>query len=376
MAKASFLVLGFCAGLSVAAAQSSYHSPQFFLYAWRAFDDFPSYVPVSDGKWATISKSDWQTIATDDPNVEQPSIVKLQFKVIGDDAVSITATALFGEFDRHEPSMKNMRSETVAAHSFKVNDLVSFPELKRFGISLNLNYRLVPAKPDRPYRPRLESRAPSLTFDFSQVDRLMGKITVHNHSDKAVVAFDMGNAVGTQVPMPEPGRTLIGPGATYEFDSDAPLTGWCIKHVCGTEPIPLILEEAVFEDGSHEGNETQAMQQAANWLGRSAEWKQIVSAASPTMSNPDLNELEKIHSLASIIDALSIMPDGDTVARFRMQFSDLPKNEMERGEQLLAMGMRMERDYVRWCLQSQKEDLDHKILHPSITEWWEQHAGR
>jgi hypothetical protein len=62
--------------------------------------------------------------------------VKLQFRVISDDPVSITAAVLFGEFDHFEPSMGNMGSEIVATHSFKVNDLVSFPELKRFGISL------------------------------------------------------------------------------------------------------------------------------------------------------------------------------------------------------------------------------------------------
>src|ERR1700683_99748 len=136
MMKAWLLVLGSCAGLSVAAAQSSYHSPQFFLEAWSDLYASTQYVRVSDGKWGSFGKFDLQTIATKDPNLERPSFVKLQFKVVSDDAISITATVLFGEFDRFEPSMTNLRSEIVATHSFKVNDLVSFPELKRFGVSL------------------------------------------------------------------------------------------------------------------------------------------------------------------------------------------------------------------------------------------------
>lgn len=96
----------------------------------------------------------------------------------------------------------------------------------------------------------------------------MGKITVHNHSDKAVVGLLVRNAgEAGENPWPELGRTLIAPGATYAFDSSVPLSGWCIKRVCGTEPLPLILQDAVFEDGSYEGDRIQAMQQAAYWFG-------------------------------------------------------------------------------------------------------------
>ena len=377
MMRVSLLVFGFGAVLPVAAAQSSYQSPQFFLNAWRAVDDFPSDLPVSDGEWATVGEFEWQTVATDDPNVERPSMVKLQFKVIGDGIVSITATALFGQFDRYEPSMSNMRSETVATHSVKVNDLVSFPELEQFGIALQ-SYRLIPVQPDKPYRPRLESKAPSLTFEFAQIDRTMGKVIVHNHSDKAVVNVMVGNVGGQALgALSEAGRTLIAPGATYEFDSNAPFTGWCIKRVCGTEPMPLILEEAVFEDGSYEGDQTVAMEPVANWLGNSAEWKRIVSAAGSFMSDPNRSELGKMQSLASVVDALSIEPDDDTVARFRMRFPDLPAREIQRGEELLAMGMGMERDRVKTYLQMREEDLDRKTnTVPSTTEWWEHYAGR
>jgi hypothetical protein len=217
-----------------------------------------------------------------------------------------------------------------------------------------------------------------LTFDFAQIDRIMGKITVHNHSDKAVVGLLVRNAgEAGENPWPELGRTLIAPGATYAFDSSVPLSGWCIKRVCGTEPLPLILQDAVFEDGSYEGDQIQAMQQAAYWFGHSAEWKRIVSAARPTMSNPVFDELERIHSLASVIDAVSIEPDDDVVARFRMRFSDLPASELQRGESILAMNMRAERDVMKWRLQMREEDLVRKThILTSITEWWDHNAGR
>jgi hypothetical protein len=376
MMRACFLLLGSCAGLTVAAAQSSYHSPQLFLEAWSDIYGSTQYEPVSDGKWVTISKYDLLTVATNDPNAERPSSVKLQFRVISNDAVSITATVLFGKFDLYEPSMRNMRSETVATHSFRVNDLVSFPELNRIGFSL-LNYRLVPAQPDRPYRPRLESKAPSLTFDFAQIDRTTGKISVHNHSEKAVVALMVGNAGGGGGAQSEPGRTLIAPGATYDFDSSTPISGWCIGRVCGPEPLPLILRYAVFEDGSYEGDQIQAMFQVAYWFGHSAERKRIVGAARPIMSNPDFDESEKIHSLASVIDAVSIEPDEDTITTFRMRFSDLPAGEIQLGESTLAMNMGDERNNVKWRLQRREEDLVRKThIFPSITEWWDHYAGR
>jgi hypothetical protein len=119
------------------------------------------------------------------------------------------------------------------------------------------------------------------------------------------------------------------------------------------------------------------MQQVAYWFGESAERKRIVSAARPTMSNPDFDESEKIHSLASVIDAVSIEPDEDTITTFRMRFSDLPTGEIQRGESILAMNMRGERNDVKWRLQRREEDLVRKThIFPSITEWWDHYAGR
>jgi hypothetical protein len=95
------------------------------------------------------------------------------------------------------------------------------------------------------------------------------------------------------------------------------------------------------------------------------------------MSNPVFDELERIHSLASVIDAVSIEPDDDVVARFRMRFSDLPASELQRGESILAMNMRAERDVMKWRLQMREEDLVRKThILTSITEWWDHNAGR
>jgi hypothetical protein len=366
------LVLALGALMSVAAAQSSYDSPQFFL---QALGDRTSLIPVTNEKSVTLQQGDLHAVATDDPAVERPSYVELRFHVV-ENTVSITVTAFFGGLPYQDPPASDVRSQILVTRSFKLNDAVSFPELTRMGASLDL--RLVSAQPDRPYSPRLTSEAPSLTFEFRQIDRIMGTVTVHNRSDKAVVGFMFGVRGGQgELPQAEPGRTLIAPGGTYQYDSDAPVYGWCIGRVCGPEPLPLILREAIFADGSHEGDEIEAMQQSANWFGRAAEWKQIVSAGSSIMSDRDLDELGKIRGLASIIDGLSPEPDGDTLARFHTQFPDLPPNEMERGEELVAMWMRSERGDIKWRLDSREEDLRRKTQSlPPITEWWNHYAGK
>jgi hypothetical protein len=357
----------FVASWWVAAAQSTYHSSQFFL---EALSDHQGtvMVPVSDDESLILFKENLQTIAADDPDVERPSIVKLQVNVASG-GVSIIPTAFFGEYDRFDPSMSNMRPEVLSNHFVKLHEVLSFPELERLGVKLN--YRLVPAQPDHPYRPRLVSRAPSLTFEFVEIDRNMGRITIHNHSNKAVIALDMSQGGS---PIARPGRTLIAPGANYEFDSDAP---FCIKDVCGAEPPPLILLAAVFEDGSHEGDQLRAMSRAADWFGHSAEWKRIVSVMTPIMSIPNLDESEKINSLASAVHEVPADPDGDTVARFRMYFSELPADEIERGESLLAMDMRSERDEVENNLRWTREELDHKAnLMGAVAVWWAHYAGK
>ncbi|MGA9670638.1 MAG: hypothetical protein WBQ94_15615 [Terracidiphilus sp.] len=376
MKKLLYFSSFFTVSLSVAAAQSTYHSPQFFVEAQAGVNLSVVLAPVFDGSGVTFGKSDLQMVATDNPDVERPSNVKLRFKVASDSVVLISPTVFFGEYDRSDPSMSNMRQQALSTHSFKVNDILSFPELAQLGVKLN--YRLVSAQPDQPYRPRLESKVPALAFEFSQIDRLMGRITIHNQSNSAVVAFEIDNGNGAgEMPQPAPGRGLIAPGSTFEFDFSRPRYR-CIEGVCGTEQLPLILRDAVFEDGSYMGDPKDAMQQSAHWLGRAAEWKRIVSAARPIVSNPDLDEAEKIDSLDRVLQELSIEPDGDIVANFRMRFSDLSASEIHRGGELLAMAMRNERNDVESHLRWRKEDIDHKSRFnniPPLADWWAYYAG-
>ena len=358
--------LVFVVSLSVAVAQSTYQSPQFFLKTLSG-----DLLRVSDGKSALIDKVYLQPIASGDQDVERPAMVELRFKVLGHDEVSITPAALFGKYDRFDPSMSNMRHQLLSTQSVKLHESVSFPELERLGV--RLNYTLVSAQPDRPYRPRLVSRAHSLTFEFVQIDRIMGRITVHNHSNKAVIAFQMSKGTG---PLSRSGRVLIAPREKLEFDSDAPNYGWCIEKVCGPEPLPLILQDAVFEDGSYEGDEIRATEQAADWFGRSTERERILRIAVSIMSNLSFDELARINELASALHQVSIEPDGRTVGLFQVHFSDLPSSELHRGESLLTMNMRGERDDLEFRLQIEKEAIHRKTHYfGPLAVWWANYAG-
>jgi len=312
--------------------------------------------------------------------VEQPSALRLEVCVKGD-TVFITPTVLYGDFDRQNlfASVEKLRHQTLATHSGKLNDTVTFPEMEQVGLE-PLTLRIVTAQPDFPYRPITRSDAPSVQLEYVPVDRNNAMLTLRNSSNKAVDGFRIGNfqeAGSREESNLEPYKShgwsaVIAPGASYQMPIGIPHSGKTVSGTFIEDPKPqyMVLQSVLFADGPYEGDAHFAAGMAARVFGAEVQFARIERLAEPILAEDGLDDEAKLERVRAAIQQLSTQIDPETIAQFHTQFANFPEDMLTQAEGNVGLAMKDESESMDQLIQANEPMFRQHRSRPTLAEWW------
>jgi hypothetical protein len=302
---------------------------------------------------------------TQSPTPEQPSALRLDYKV-EEDTVTITPTAFYGDFDRSRlpTSLKDLRQQTLPSHSGRLNDSVSFPELVQVGLK-PLKLRIVTSHSDTP-PPQTYSNAPSVEIGYAPVDRNGGVVVLHNLSSKAVTGFVASSFDKTGSRQGTEGRS-IAPGSWYRIHMGIGTSG-------GRPETAIVLQAALFNDGSYEGDAHLSAQIAAGEFGKQAQLARINQEAEQIVAEEGVDDASKIERIRSAVQQLPDHPDKGVVAQFHAQFPTIPKDALTAAEIFLGNAMKGEMQVMDFNLQANEpnflKSMSKGTFARSWADWW------
>jgi hypothetical protein len=226
----------------------------------------------------------------------------------------------------------------VGTYQLREDESVSVQELERFGVE-PFRIGLKRLSPAVPHHPVVRSLAKSL--EIVGIEPLTStlpryKLTVRNLSDKDIMALSIkivGGGLGAMTSMPQgqEGLPLIRAGAF--FASDQPLKTRSVQTPGGFTPDPPTSQETVimavvFEDGSYEGDPTEAAKFKAYSLGRKLGLARLLEVFKAVEAVP--SDQEKSTPMALIkerVATISAEVDEATLAQLTREFPTLSPQE-------------------------------------------------
>ena len=283
----------------------------------------------------------------------------------------------------------------LGTHSAGLNDTVTLNELKGIGYA-PFTIRIVKANPPQIAHPALSSKVPSIqiaitdhgTPYFGDADTQSCTVILHNLSSRGVVGYNLDDgrdprtggglgqgscgAYGTE-PVIDPkkdSRPLL-----FTFTHATQMTPQGIVKL-PARPQQIVLEAALFSDGSTEGEP-----KAAPRLSATRESKQvgfipvILPAMDRIVGDSSLNDDTRVARIKEEIFRVSSEPDKATLHSLEAKFPDVPAAELAadltRGLDDAKKDFWSRLDiYVSKCCQSPPPD------HTSVPEWWQRQRSR
>lgn len=318
-----------------------------------------------------------ERLANAGAGVEQPSTLQLEICVKGD-TLLFTPTVYYGDAGRQSPpaSEEKLPSQTLATHSGKLNDIVSFPEMEQVGLEA-LTLHIVSAQSDFPYHPLTRSDVPSVQIECAPVDRTSCTLTLHNLSNKAVDGVRIGSSEeknsGSGMEVVKGGLpAVIAPNSSYQMTAGVPHSGKTVDGTFVEDPKPeyMILQTVLFADGSYEGEERYAAEMAAREFGTDVQLSHIKRLAEPILANDSLDDESKIERIRAAIQQLSTNPDSDTIAQFHTQFPAISEGALTKAESSVAQAMKSENEAMDHLIQENEPIIQQNQTRLTLARWW------
>ena len=371
-----------CAGNTVAQSPAAHAR---FAIEFPGFDGpLPYYLTVPEAASPTSSPcttfsyhQNLNRLANAGAGVEQPSALQWEICAKGD-SVLITPTVYYGNYDHQNPPapLDKLRSQTLATHSGKLNDTVTFPEMEQAGLE-PLTLHIVTAQSDIPYHPLTRSDAPSIQIEYAPVDRTIGNLSLHNQSNKAVDAFRIGTSdetrSGSVTQVLKGGLSaVIAPNSSYVLSLGVPHSGKTVDGTFIEDPQPqyVTLQAVLFADGSYEGDERDAAEMAAAEFGARVQHLRIEHLADPILADDGLDDESKIEHIRTAIQQLSANPDSETVAQFHAQYPAISEGALTSAESKLRPAMKNELESMDHLIQENEPILQQNRSHITFAKWW------
>jgi hypothetical protein len=273
--------------------------------------------------------------------------------------------------------------------SAKLNGTIELKELKEIGYQ-PISLKVVKFVPPPLAHPTLVSKAPSIKIAVAGAD-VMGPgpsasdtqscaVVLHNVSSRAVIAYVLSDGghpkagfATSRESHGSPNRPVIAPqgdsrGELFTFGHDRRMTPQGLVEL----PPPaqqVIVEAAIFSDGSYEGDENVAAKLIAQQIADLAVNRRMTRVIDRIIQDQSLNDEARTAKIKDEVFHIPSQPDAAAARAMRAQFPHAPTKDLVAD---LTRGLDSAKNsiwgdiygYMHKCCQYPPPDR------VSLAEWW------
>ena len=309
-----------------------------------------------------------------DSEKTQPSAVKLVCKVDGD-AVAITATGVFGPFDKTDTSisLQGHPQQKIGTYSPHLNESIVLREMEQFGLQ-PWTIKIVNAELSTPVSLATLNEVPSIRPEILGKDREGYRMALHNLSSRAVTAFLVETSFDHNSNYSESNDRggLIAPGANHEFrlfcDTSASVTTNGIAP--GPAPCAFNLKAALFADGSYEGDASAAATLAVRPIAAQFQGRRVHELIDNIVADSSLDDTSRLARIRSELSKLSEEPDPTILEQIRLRFPGLPSTAWGSVKADIRSAFTAEKQRTLRALKDFEDLPNQGSTNRSLAQWW------
>jgi hypothetical protein len=304
-----------------------------------------------------------------DSEKTQPSAVKLVCKVDGD-AVAITATAVFGPFDKTDTniSLQGHPQQKIGTYSPHLNESIVLREMEQFGLQ-PWTIKIVNAQLPTPVSLATLNEVPSIRPEILGKDREGYRMALHNLSSRAVTAFLVETSFDHNSNYSE--NAVIAPGATHEFRLFCDASASVISNgTAGPAPCAFNLKAALFADGSYEGDASAAATLAVRPIAAQFQGRRVHELIDNIVADSSLDDTSRLARIRSELSKLSEEPDPTILEQIRLRFPGLPSTAWGSVKADIRGAFTGEKQRTLRALKDFEDLPNQGSTNRSLAQWW------
>jgi len=358
-------------------AQSPQQEPRFALEVQSGNGNQPIYSLVprgQDGRQTSFFFTQVlvplspETAAVDDE--KKPCALGFEYKEDGD-AVSIVASVYFANCNPRDFGrfVQNGAGQLLGNYSARLDETLALEEMKQFGFQ-PYTIKVVNAQVTDTVVQAL-SKVPSLQIAIVGEDRQSYKLVVRNRSSRAVTGIVIARSYqgGRQsVEGYDDLRSMIAPGADHEFKmgsnnvSCAPTD----SSMPGPVSCPIVLEGAIFEDGTYAGDAGSLANLEARYLAGRTQRQRLKELVQNTLGDSSLSDTAKITQVRSGVSQLEENPDPAIIDQIQSRYPHTAGLDIEAS---MRASFQMEKRRILESLGEFEESFQESSTAKSLAEW-------
>lgn len=312
-----------------------------------------------------------ETAAIDDQ--KKPCALEFQYKEDGD-AVSIVASVYFANCNPRDFGrfVQNGAGQLLGNYSARLDETLVLEEMKQFGFQ-PYTIKVVNAQVPHPVVQAL-SRVPSLQIAIVGEDRQFYKLVVRNTSPRAVTGIVIARSYqnGRQsLEGYDDLRSMIAPGADYEFKMDSNNVNCASTDSSMPGPVscPIVLEGAIFADGTYGGDAGSLANVEARYRARRTQRQRLTELLQSTLGDSSLSDEAKIAQVRSGVSQLAESPDPAIIGQIQSRYPELPNAARLDMEASMRASFQMEKRTILESLGEFEKSSQESSTAKSLAEW-------
>ena len=288
-------------------------------------------------------------------------------------AVSLAVSVYFGTCDTEDRNTASTRilernrwetGQAIGKYTVGLDHSIVLEELRPFGLQ-PYTIKVVSAEAPRGVDPATVSKVPSRQLAMSGKDRVFYTLRINNLSSQAVTGFVVTSGGGSS----GYGEfTRVNPGGIHEFKISSEETLCESPDHADSLPCPIILEGALFANGSHGGDSSAVATMEAESLENEAS-RQLGEFVRRTLADSSLPDTAKIALLRSEIPKLNEEPDQAVIDQMRPQYPDVPDSTWENIRSSMRSSVGFEKQRLLNSLKDFEESAKESASAESLAQW-------
>jgi hypothetical protein len=301
------------------------------------------------------------------------SAIELEYKLNGD-VVAISASVVFAPLDERGPngSLEGRSTQSIGTYSAGLDESIVLGKMEDWGLQ-PWTIKVVTAQLPRPTSLGNVTRVPSIQVEIVGEDRAGCNVSLHNLSSQGVTAFVVANSIhdaNTRFGERSGRDPIIPARASHEFRFPCASSGSDTPSGAVAAPCTIVLEAALFADGSYEGDASAAASMEAARLTKASQSRRVELMVQSILADSTIEESSQIARIRSELTKLSAQPDPAILEQLRLKFPGLSTGEWPSVSEDIKTEVDLRERLMLHALQEFETSSKSPSSIQSLSQWW------